>query len=189
MTRIAPVVRSKAQARATYDRRSGSYERVEGRFERHARVTGEQLLAVRPGESVVEIGSGPGASLAAFARAAGGDGFVVGVDIAPRMHVAAAERLRGQDLAGSVGFIVADGARLPLRTRFADAAFASFTLELFDTPELLGVLGELKRVLRPGGRVAIVSLTTTEPPALMERAYFSSRTGSWRVSPTAARFR
>ncbi len=171
MSRIAPVVRSKAQARATYDRRSRSYERVEGRFERNARIAGEQLLSVKSRENVVEIGSGPGASLAAFARATGTDGFVVGIDIAPRMHRVAADRLRSDHLFASVGRVVADGAHVPLCDRSVDAAFVSFTLELFDTPELLTVLGELRRVLRPGGRVAIVSLTATEPPALMERAY------------------
>ena len=171
VSRIAPVARSKAQARATYDRRSGSYERVEGRFERKSRIAGEQLLSVKSRECVLEIGSGPGASLAAFARATGTDGFVVGIDIAPRMHRVAADRLRGDQLSASVGCVVADGAHVPLRDRSVDAAFASFTLELFDTPELLTVLGELRRVLRPGGHVAIVSLITTEPPALMERAY------------------
>lgn len=171
MTRIVPVVRSKAEARATYDRRSGSYERLEGRFERRARVTGEQLLAVESGERVIEIGSGPGASLAAFARATGNGGLVIGVDIARRMHHVAAERLRDDHVGSCVARIVGDGARLPVRAGCVDAAFASFTLELFDTSELLGVLGELRRVLRPRGRLAIVSLTTTDPPAFMERAY------------------
>ncbi len=173
-SRVAPVVRSKAAARATYDRRSRSYERIEGRFERNARVTGEQLLAVKRRESVVEIGSGPGASLTAFARETGADGLVVGLDIASQMHRVAADHLRDDRLAAAVRRIVADGAHIPLRSRSVDAAFASFTLELFDTPELLPVLSELRRVLRPGGRVAIVSLTTTDPPALMERAYLAA---------------
>ncbi len=127
MSEIAPISRSKAQARATYDRRSRSYERLEGRFEHHARVTGEQLLALAPHEQVLEIGSGPGMSLAAFARAVGPDGHVIGVDISPEMHRVAVAQLRERGVAA--------------------------------------------RVLRPAGRVGIVSLTATEPPALMERAY------------------
>lgn len=71
MIEIAPVRRSKAEARATYDRRSRGYERMEGRFERRARITGERQLTVSAGERVLEIGSGPGASLVAFARAVG----------------------------------------------------------------------------------------------------------------------
>jgi ubiquinone/menaquinone biosynthesis C-methylase UbiE len=168
---IAPVRRSKAEARTTYNRRSRGYERVEGRFERHARITGEALLEVQPGERVLEIGSGPGESLAAFAHTVGAEGFVIGIDSAREMHRVAASRLAGRDDRAQVSLVVGDGAMIPIRAKSIDAGFASFTLELFDTPELVDVLGELRRVLRPAGRLVIVSLTATSPPALMERAY------------------
>ncbi len=106
-----------------------------------------------------------------FARNSGGDGRVIGVDTSTEMHRVAAARLRDTGLAQSVSLVVGDGANLPLRRACIDAAFMSFTLELFDTPELPTVLDEVRRVLRPHGRFAVVSLTTTEPPVLMERAY------------------
>ncbi len=168
---IAPVSRSKAQARATYDRRSRSYERIEGRFERHARMTGEQLLAVMPNEDILEVGSGPGASLAEFARAVGPGGHVIGLDIAPEMHHVAAARLRDAGVSARTSLVVGDAACLPLRDASVDVVFASFTLELFDTPELPVVLREAHRVLRPAGRLGIISLITTDPPANMERVY------------------
>ena len=168
---IVPVSRSKTQARATYDNRSRGYERIEGRLERHARIAANKLLAVAPNEHVVEVGSGPGMSLTTFARAVGSEGYVVGIDISPRMHLVAAARLHDEGVAGRASLIVGDGACLPIRTGSMDAAFASFTVELFDTPELPVVFSELHRVLRPIGRLAIVSLTTTDPPANMERAY------------------
>jgi ubiquinone/menaquinone biosynthesis C-methylase UbiE len=171
VTEVAPVSRSKADARATYDRRSRSYERLEGRFERHARVLGEDLLGVATGERVLEIGSGPGESLAAFAAATGRAGHVVGLDTSPLMHRVAAERLGRDGVAAAWSLVLGDGARLPLRDASVDAVFASFTLELFDTPELTVVLDEIRRVVVPGGRLALVGLTATEPPALMERAY------------------
>jgi len=87
------------------------------------------------------------------------------------MHGVAAARLASDAAAAPVALVRGDGARLPIRSESMDAAFASFTIELFDTPELLGVLGELRRALRPAGRLVVVSLTTTDPPALMERVY------------------
>lgn len=175
MSGIVPVRRSKADARRTYDRRSGGYERVEGRFERHARTTGEALLALQRGERILEIGSGPGQSLAAFSRAAGADGHVVGLDLAPKMHRVAEARLRTIGTsAAPVSLVLGDGAAIPVRAGCIDAAFTSFTLELFDTPDLPVVLREIRRVLRPRGRLVIVSLTTTDPPAIMERAYLAA---------------
>ncbi len=175
MSGIAPVRRSKAEARRTYDTRSRGYERIEGRLERHARTTGEALLAVQPGERILEIGSGPGESLAAFARLAGTDGHVVGVDLSPRMHHVAGARLRKVGPgAAPVSLVLGDGAALPLRGGSFDAAFASFTLELFDTPELPVVLREARRVLGTTGRLVVVSLTTTDPAAIMERAYLAA---------------
>lgn len=171
MADVSRVTRTKAQARANYDRRSHGYERIEGRFERGARVLGEQLLAVSSGEDVLEVGSGPGESLVNFARSSGDNGRVVGVDVSIEMHRVAASRLQDAHAAETVSLLVADGAALPVRARSVDAAFMSFTLELFDTPELPTVLDEVHRVLRPDGRLVVVSLTTTDPPALMERAY------------------
>ena len=171
MNAIAPVARSKADARRTYDRRSHGYERIEGRFERHARITGEALLGVQPDERVLEIGSGPGESLATFVRATGSHGHAVGVDIAPQMHRVTTAHLPNTETTAPVSLILADATSLPLRSATFDAAFASFTLELFDTPELPIVLNELRRVLRSAGRLVVVALTATSPPAIMERAY------------------
>jgi demethylmenaquinone methyltransferase/2-methoxy-6-polyprenyl-1,4-benzoquinol methylase len=83
----------------------------------------------------------------------------------------AGRRIRGAGLADRVDLRVADAAALPWPDGSFDAVFASFTLELFDTPEMPGVLGEWGRVLRPGGRLVVVSLSRAVPVGRPTRAY------------------
>jgi SAM-dependent methyltransferase len=74
-----------------------------------------------------------------------------------------------------VAVIQGDAHRLPLAAGAVDAVFMSFVLELIDTTQIPQVLDECRRVLRPGGRLAVVSLQLTQPPPVMTRLYLSAR--------------
>ena len=168
---VAPVRTTREQTQATYDRIAPVYEIVEGFWERSAREAGLEALAPRSGERVLDIGCGPGHSMCAIADAIGSDGEVIGVDLSSKMCALARRRLerRAQGLAGWV--VQADAVHLPFADCSFDAAFVSFTLELFDTPEIPAVLAECRRVLRPGGRLAVVALDRRVPATVMQRAY------------------
>jgi demethylmenaquinone methyltransferase/2-methoxy-6-polyprenyl-1,4-benzoquinol methylase len=64
-----------------------------------------------------------------------------------------------------------DGYRLPIAPGSVDGIFMGFTLELFDTPELMPVIEECMRVLKPGGQMGVVYLSASNRPGFAERLY------------------
>jgi ubiquinone/menaquinone biosynthesis C-methylase UbiE len=163
---------SRAQTRANYDRLSRWYDLLAGSSERKYSELGLSMLDVRPGERVLEIGSGTGQALPALARSAFPDGMAVGVDLSGGMCRVAARRLtQAGSSAAPAAIICGDATCLPCRSDSFDAIFMSFTLELFDTTDTASVLDECRRVLRDGGRLGVVALTESGRPNLMQRLY------------------
>ncbi|MCS7009887.1 MAG: methyltransferase domain-containing protein [Anaerolineales bacterium] len=171
-TSIAPVSRPKEQARLSYNRLSRWYDWLAGPSEQAFRRRGLTLLAPRPGEQILEIGPGTGHSLLTLAQGVGESGHVWGVDISDGMLALARQRLERAGLNLRVTLVQGDAARLDfLPEASLDAIFLSFTLELFDTPEILQVLTECRRTLKPDGRLVVVSLARCDPPSLAIRLY------------------
>jgi len=156
---VARVTRDRAKARSTYSRLSRWYDLVEGHWERRAQRLTLDALDVRPGERVLEVGFGTGHVLAWLARAAGRDGLVAGIDLAPGMVRVTRPRLARAGLPRVPVLVEGDAEHMPLGDASFDAVYSSFVLELFDTPEIPRVLAECRRVLCPGGRLAVVTLT------------------------------
>lgn len=165
------ITRSKGEAQTYYDRLSRWYDLLAGASERKYKQRGLQQLAAMPGERVLEIGSGTGECLLSLAKAVGESGQVLGLDLSPGMLSVAGRKLARAGLAERVQLDCADAARLPYADASIDAIFSSFTLELFDTPEIDLVLRECRRVLKPGGRLGIVSMDKAARPSVMSRIY------------------
>ncbi|MGD8792538.1 MAG: methyltransferase domain-containing protein [Anaerolineae bacterium] len=158
-TEISRVPRTKQQAKATYDRLSRWYDLLAGSSEQRFVRLGLENLAAAKGERVLEIGFGTGHALVALAQAVGESGQVWGIDISEGMCTLAQETVEKAGVAGRVELRLGDAAHLPFEDRFFHAIFMSFTLELFDTPEIPVVLAQCRRVLRSGGRLAVVALS------------------------------
>lgn len=160
--------------RAFYDRISRAYDLLADAGEHDARDAGLRLLGVRARERVLELGFGTGHALVQLARAVGESGSVCGIDLSPGMTEVARERLLAAGLLERVDLRCGDVPPLPYLDGSFDAAFLSFTLELFPDETISAILAELRRVLRPEGRVGVVAMSA--PPSgardsLLERAY------------------
>lgn len=163
--------RSRPSGPLLYDRISGLYDRLFDPFEGPLRDEALRWLAARPGERIVELGVGTGRALHPLAERVGEPGSVVGIDLARGMLARAARRV-GRSPAGARALLVRAGVPpIPLAPASFDAAFLSFTLELFGPPQAERLLSEIRRVLRPEGRLALAALWQSPRPGWMERAY------------------
>jgi len=169
---IKRVNRSKEAARASYNRLSRWYDAIAGSTEKKYRDWGLEKLSAQPGEKILEIGFGTGHCLIALANAVGPQGQVIGLDISDGMLAIAQERLRQEGLNERADLHLGDATKLDfIESGSLDAIFMSFTLELFDNPEIPRVLQECQRILKPGGRITVVSMTKTNPPGVAVRMY------------------
>ncbi|WDZ82507.1 methyltransferase domain-containing protein [Micromonospora cathayae] len=109
----------------------------------------QRLLAaldVRPGQTAVDLGCGPGTDLASLADAVGPDGTVIGVDHEPRMLAEATDRHADRP---NVELRAGDLRDLPLADASVDRLRVDRVLQHVPEPER--AFAEARRVLRPGG--------------------------------------
>jgi demethylmenaquinone methyltransferase/2-methoxy-6-polyprenyl-1,4-benzoquinol methylase len=169
---ISRVNRSKQAARASYNRLSRWYDLIAGSTEKKYRDWGLEKLSAQPGEGILEIGFGTGHCLVSLAKSVGPAGSVLGLDISDGMRDIARARLNQEGLQDRVALHLGDAANLSfIEAGSLDGVFMSFTLELFDNPEIPRVLQECFRILKPGGRLAVVSMSKTDPPGMAVRMY------------------
>lgn len=158
---------------SAYDRLARWYDTLSERHEGPLRDAGLALLAAVPGERVLELGPGTGHALLAVSRAVGPAGRAVGVDRSTGMLAVARARLAA---AGArAGLVRGDARRLPLPDGAFDATFACFTVELSDDAGIAAVLGEVRRVSRPGARLVVVTMADGDGPTVVRRAYDLAR--------------
>jgi len=158
------VIHSKEQARKNYNAMSRWYDLFTSSEKRFTDI-GIQLLDVQPKESVLEIGCGTGHALAEFAKI---DAKVVAIDLSEKMLKVARGRIKNQH----VGLCQADGLSIPFLNEYFDSVFISFTLELFDTPEIPQVMNEIHRILKPDGKLGIVALIKQDTSAVRIYEWF-----------------
>ena len=154
---------------ASYDRIRMAYNLVAAPAERRARERGLRLLNALPGEGVLDVGAGTGRALLAIGSAVAPGGHACGLDLSAGMVALAHGRI--SSLGRHAHVLQGDARVLPYRASTFDAALMSFTLELFEAPDIALVLAEIKRVLRPEGRLAIVAMRAGARATALSEAY------------------
>src|SRR5207249_4776270 len=117
------------------------------------------LAALEAGETVLDLGSGPGRDVIAAAHAVGPTGRSIGVDFTAEMLERARQATAGL---GNVSIIEGDLERLPVPCGAIDVVISNCVINL--VPDKRRALIEAYRVLRPGGRLSILDTAfETEP--------------------------
>ena len=129
------------------------------------------LAALRPGEVVLDLGSGGGFDVFIAGRKVGATGRAIGVDMTPEMlgkarcNIASYRKETGLD---NVEFRLGEIEHLPVADNSVDAIISNCVINL--SPDKAQVWREMARVLKPGGRVAVSDLALLKPlpPAILE---------------------
>jgi SAM-dependent methyltransferase len=121
---------------------------------RHARLA--------PGETVLDVGCGGGIDTILAARAVGPTGKVVGLDTLEAMLERAQVHAAEAGVGDRCEFLLGEMEAVPLPSASVDVAISNGVVNL--SPRKPRVLAELRRVLRPGGRLCLVDFTVEDLP-------------------------
>lgn len=120
--------------------------------------------ALRPGQYVLDVASGTGDLVKAFARIVGPEGKVVMTDINDAMLQVGRDRLTDAGIVGNVECIQADAEKLPFPDNYFDCVTIAFGLR--NVTEKANALRSMYRVLKPGGKVLILEFSKATTPLL-----------------------
>jgi demethylmenaquinone methyltransferase/2-methoxy-6-polyprenyl-1,4-benzoquinol methylase len=160
---------SEPQVRAMFDRIAGFYDVMNSvmtaGLHHRWRARAADLAALAPGASALDVACGTGDLAIELARRVGSGGEVIGSDFAEEML----ERARAKAAAGVVGggdiaWEWGNALELPYASGRFDAATVGFGARNFS--DLERGLSEMARVVKPGGRVVVLEITTPRKPPL-----------------------
>ena len=118
------------------------------------------LGRLKPGERVLDLGSGAGTDSLIAAQMVGSTGRVTGIDMTPAMLAKARAAAAEMD-AANVEFVEGEVESLPFEAESFDVVISNGVIDL--VPDKDAVFAEIHRVLAPGGRIQIADVTIQHP--------------------------
>lgn len=170
---------------AMFDAIAGRYDLLNhllsGGLDRRWRARAVRALDLTGRETVLDLCTGTADLAITLCRRRRGAARVVGVDFAARMLEHGARKVGARGLGGRIGLVRGDAMQAPLPAASVDAATIAFGIRNVEDPRR--TLAELHRVVRPGGRIAILEFGMPTAPGLgpLYRWYFR------RVLPAVGR--
>ncbi|MFY9270735.1 MAG: methyltransferase domain-containing protein [Candidatus Manganitrophaceae bacterium] len=129
---------------------SGFYDLVFGKFFHQSRADAIQLLNIRGGESILEVGVGTGLSLPFYPK----NCKVIGIDFCEPMLEKGEERVRRYDL-GHIQLMKMDAMKMAFPDNSFDAVFAAYVITAVPDPHQ--VISEMIRVCKVGGKIVLLN--------------------------------
>jgi demethylmenaquinone methyltransferase / 2-methoxy-6-polyprenyl-1,4-benzoquinol methylase len=174
MTEATPGTLPEPEVQAMFDRIAGVYDRLNSvmtaGLHHQWRRRAAQLAALQPGQRALDVATGTGDLAFELGHRVAPGGAVVGVDFSEPMLALAREKatrraqVTSSPVEVSIEFAHANAMALPFDDSEFDAATVGFGARNFS--DLAQGLAEMTRVVRPGGRVVVLEITTPSKPPL-----------------------
>jgi ubiquinone/menaquinone biosynthesis C-methylase UbiE len=159
------------QVRQNYDALSASYDYFSGSAESRIVLKGLELLKPAPHSRLLDIGCGTGNALVAMKKRFSYACGIYGLDISLGMCLQARRKLHRAFSDNIPPLGCGNALALPFPAGCFNAILMSFTFELFPQTLFTPLLRECRRVLRPNGKLLVVSMARAQEPSLIYRMY------------------
>lgn len=156
------------RTRRVYDQLALVYPVSTFLFHSRAHRAALEFAGIRDGMRVLEVATGSGEMFRRIVKA-NRNGSTVGFDLSPNMACRTRDGARRKFRETEMLCQAADARFMPYRDRSFDAVFCCYLLELLGADDIMSALGEIHRVLRPHGRMALVCIGDNTP--LFNRIY------------------